>query len=354
MNLTEHSNELNDTVPSGDKASFSFSDLTLTEWVTSIAILCVFFLGVFGNLYVIAVFGYRKRRTRSRYESLLLTLATADLCCSLFTPVMFAYGTITRYKRWDFGWLGCKTILAVLPINVTISHGILLLISYERYRSVTMPLKQKMPTSKLVTWIGISVVAAVIMASPYIYALEVVKDPLNAVNTCISPGEKTDAVFVYSVINLLRDVIASALMAIMSIRISKGLTRNSLSCTVKKKELSRTASYKRLKKMLAIIVGLFSICVIPVDIFQVGLYSSYYVVEHLKPNVFAIILKVNTFLSILQASNSALSVIVYAKMHRDFRALRKWLFCCFFTVKKKKSSRLIMDDENHNVQGTNV
>ena len=115
--------------------------------ITFIAMSFVLLFGTLGNAYVIFVFGCNKN-SRTSYETLLLILVVVDLCCSIFSPSLFIYGTLTKYKQWHFGEFGCKVIPSIFSLNVSVSQGILIMISIERYRNITNPLRCKVLPQK--------------------------------------------------------------------------------------------------------------------------------------------------------------------------------------------------------------
>ncbi len=82
-------------------------------------------IGVVGNSLIIYKFGYVKRNRRSKYESLLLVLGAADLICVAVVPIVFAYGTYTSFQSWELGIVGCKLVLTMLPMNITITQGMI-------------------------------------------------------------------------------------------------------------------------------------------------------------------------------------------------------------------------------------
>lgn len=87
-------------------------------------------------------------------------------------------------------------------------------------------------------------------------------------------------------------------------------------CLITVKRRLRKA--ERARRMLMIVVIVFSICVLPLDIFHLILYTCFK--AGVKPSAedYKVILSFNTFLNILQITNSATNVVIYSKMQKSF------------------------------------
>ena len=301
------------------------ADITLgtAEAIALSELVFIFLLGTVGNSLVIFVFGWRKRNNRKHFEHLLLLLAITDLFVSIIIPLLFIYGTVTQYKQWHFGYVGCKMILSIFPITVTISQSILVLISFERYKSITDPLGARITKTFVYLWLLITLITACFLVSPYAYTLQVVTDKVYAINTCV-PSNSIN-LFIYSLGNFIRDFAASVVMIVLGIMTSKSLTIGNL--LLHKQEIKKhLMNANKARKLLIAVVCVFSCCVLPLDLFQFIIYTMYELKIQFTRQGYDIIIKCNTFLSILQVMNSAANIVIYSKMHQDFT---RNIFACF-------------------------
>ena len=293
--------------------------LTPLDMFTAVMLLLLFFIGTIGNVLTIWVFMIKKKRKRKRFELLLSVLAITDLFSAIFVPLLFLYGTLTKYNRWDMGYLGCKLISSLFPVSVSLSQGILILISYDRYRSMSNPFGSPIRGTFIIVWIATSFVISCALVSPYYYALELVSSPAYGINTCAPSPYKFNQYYIYSCGNILRDVIATVALIVLGIMTNKSLKSkqgtlfSSLSAFNKRQRNANKA-----RKMLIVVACVFSVCVIPLDLFQVLVYTMIKLRVNISSVTYDGILKVNTFLLILQVANSSTNFIIYSKMNRNF------------------------------------
>ncbi|XP_065058465.1 neuropeptide receptor 15-like [Rhopilema esculentum] len=297
-------------------------------------------VGILGNIAILYKFAYVKSVSRTQYETLLLALSVADLVCMVVTPNVFAYGTITRFRSWHGGTAGCKFVLSVLPMNVTVTQGLLIIISFQRYRALTKPLSPFIFTkAKLIFWVGICLLSALVFVSPYAYSLEVVSEPTHATMTCTTPGEKSNYLLAFASINVARDIITTAILSVTGLFTTKALndtidgiaTRNSNESW----KNSRIMSTIRVRKLLRNMITVFCFCTLPLDFFQFALYVAFKILGPIEVKIYEVLRNINTVLFLLQASNSAANIFIYARTHEDFKS---W--------SKKIRRRLRMEDKN--------
>ena len=320
----------NTTVSSTQAPTYSESiHLDSVDKIAICQCVFVFLTGALGNSLIVYILGWKKRKERNTYERFLLILSITDLLSSFIVPLLFMYGTITKFMQWDFGYVGCKILVSVLPITVTLSHGILILISYERYRATTNPLGSSFRKFFINLWMLITLCIAFLIVSPYAYSLTIDKDYGGG---CLPSHFLSNQIFALG--SLLRDIIATIALIILS-----GKTTNAIrkSDTVRSLSSINHRRYsKRTKKMLTVLVCVFSTCVIPADLFQVGYYTYYMVhgdplhnnYENVKIDfkTTELLVVFNTFLQILQVSNSAWNIFIYSRMQKDVRRTIRVLF----------------------------
>ena len=317
----------NRTMNNLNSTSTHVAEITLgtVEAVALSELVLIFLFGTVGNSLVIYVFGWKKRHSRKHFEYLLLLLAITDLFASTTIPLLFIYGTVTQYKQWHFGYLGCKIILSIFPITVTISQSILVLISFERYKSISDPLGNKMKKLFVYLWLLFTFITSILLVSPYAYTLQVVTAEEYGINTCIPSNEGFIHLFIYSLGNFIRDFAASVVMVILGIMTAKSLKTSCL--LLHKREIKKhLVNANKARKMLIVVVCVFNCCVLPLDLFQVIIYSKFQLNSFVTKQEFDIIIKCNTFLSILQVANCVANIFIYSKMHQDFS---RNLFDCF-------------------------
>ena len=279
----------------------------------------VFLVGVIGNLLVLYVFVWKKRRTRSRFETLLIPLALTDFFTSLITPVVFTYGTLTHYRRWDFGQFGCKILSSFFPVSITISQSILVLISYERYKAVMTPFEMKLKKMFIRLWIALTIFASLLLVSPYTDTLEIVVDYTYDIYTCIPNNEKYYQLYFYSVGNTVRDFSATVAMVILGFKTSRYIKNRVEGITDQRSKSKRLLCAGKARKMLVVVVCCFSLCVFPLDLFQAITYTLYITKTIPSIEAYNLLLQANTYLTVLQIANSATNILIYSKMHNDFR-----------------------------------
>lgn len=286
------------------------------ELAQIVCLILISVIGIVGNQVVIYVFGWKKRNSRRRFETLLLLLAICDFVASLVDPPAFIYAIATHFSQWHFGFIGCKLILSTGPANITISQGILVLISYERYRSVANPLGETLKKSFFILWLICTLLLSIILVSPYTYSLEIVIDANYSMNTCAPSGTKLNAFYIFAIGNISRDLVASLSLVVLGVMTTRMMKQAKIlthqTSSIKKRRQNTTKA----TKMLVVVACVFTICIIPLDLFQVMVYSFFHA-DFIQEHYSSIVL-CNTFLHILQMSNSASNIVVYSRMHTDF------------------------------------
>ena len=93
----------------------------------------VLLLGVFGNIVVFYVVGFRKKK-RNSGDVYILSLACADLFGSLAAPLIMLNDLITDMSVWFYGGILCYIMPAITPATMCASAWSLVLISVDRLR----------------------------------------------------------------------------------------------------------------------------------------------------------------------------------------------------------------------------
>ncbi|XP_022257491.1 muscarinic acetylcholine receptor DM1-like [Limulus polyphemus] len=161
-NITEFSFGVSGSI---DKASYSVSEVILIAIVTGILSLGT----VVGNIMVMISFKMDKQlQTISNY--FLLSLAIADLWIGLVSMPLFTMYTLLGF--WPLGSMICDTWLAFDYLNSNASVLNLLIISFDRYFSVTRPLtyRARRTTKRAAFMIACAWVISLVLWPPWIYS----------------------------------------------------------------------------------------------------------------------------------------------------------------------------------------
>ena len=307
-----------------------------TNAMTSFDLLVVIILavlmtiGVVGNACVIYILrkdvGKKKKRYSTKssitscttpkqrnrwFESRVIVLSIVDLLSSCLVPSLFIYGTLHNFRRWHFGNLGCKLFVSLFPFTVSMSQGILVCIPYERYFIIKSKTRRK-PPIRVSIWLTGVVIIALLLVSPYTYSLDLVRDRCRSINKQLH--------MIYVLGNVIRDLVSAILVLIFSVKtvhllrrcdrkMRKSSNNNSKSPGSKQRQQKST----RVTRIFSTILVSFSVCVIPVDLFQCIFlfFPGHMMKEFGKRKLFV----VNTLLATLQISNSVINVFIYSSKH---------------------------------------
>jgi len=281
----------NNTSISPDHPNSGISPYLPSEIMNIIALTLICVMGTIGNFLVIYVFAWKKRKHRKRFESLLAILAVVDMFASMVVPTLFLYGTVTRYRQWHFGYIGCKVISSLFPASVTISQGILILISYERYKSIKNPFERPLRKLFICLWLLVTFLVALLLVSPYIYVLKLVSSSRYEIHTCM-PSQENNSLLLYSIGNVLRDFAATTVMLVFGMMTNKLLKQSN-------KMSSLACGFSRARHQMII-------------------YIFYKTNFKFNKTSYKAVLLLNSVLSVLQIANSATNVIIYSRMHKGF------------------------------------
>lgn len=148
-------------------------------WFKVTAFVAIFFLGVLGNLLVIYVFRSKQNDESSKtspMELLIIYLAWVDLIASVVNPPLYIYWILTYSKEWVFGHVLCKVIPSITALSVTMSLGLIVLITIERCHFMRHPFDRKEFTKRHVHWMVLVVfIISVLTEFTYIYHLQVTR-----------------------------------------------------------------------------------------------------------------------------------------------------------------------------------
>ena len=323
----------NTTSSAANNLSQSMTNELITEPLDIFALVfmaIIFILGVFCNLLTVCVISFMKKSPSSTYDLLIISLSISDLLCVIIVPSIFAYGTITRFQSWAFGLIGCKILLSVLPVNVTVSQGILILMSIDRYLAISKPFKRNgFSKRNAFLCVAVTIVIAVLLVSPRTYALELHYNPKMSTKTCTTPGSSNIIMLSYACINFFRDIISTVILAASGRKLYNALMTSSSNMEkygYTGSNYAASLSYiKQTHKVLRLILIAFSLCTIPLDAFQFCLYLVFQVGTPISSDAYVWIRSVNSVLYLCQTSNAVVNVFIYGARHRDFKPVLRRL-----------------------------
>ncbi|CAB3397245.1 unnamed protein product [Caenorhabditis bovis] len=180
-------------IPTETSSSTYFDDYTTTKLFgvegRMILIITIGFISAFltsvGNLMVMVSFKIDKQlQTISNY--FLFSLAVADIAIGVISIPMFTY--YTAMQTWDIGYTMCQFWLCIDYLMSNASVLNLLLISFDRYFSVTRPLsyRPRRTTKKALTMIACTYIISLILWPPWIISWPYIEGKFTAEpGTCV-------------------------------------------------------------------------------------------------------------------------------------------------------------------------
>ena len=223
-------------------------------------------IGTAGNSVVCYVFGFKQRKHRSVPETLFLYLGAIDFTASLVNPSLHIYWTITKYSRWDFGIIGCKILVPMAPISVTLSALIILIIAVDRYFVICGVFGRSYSRARIHSAVLIAAGFSICLYMPYVILLTVnERFPCFVVSIA-------DPVYAYSTISvlLLQDVGFILVLSITNFKSFSALQRRGNSILEQSLYARRARSNKRVAKILLAMSCVFCLLVLPRDIMQLA------------------------------------------------------------------------------------
>ncbi|XP_070545120.1 QRFP-like peptide receptor [Ptychodera flava] len=292
------------------------------------ALICAFgvniALSIIGNIGVIIVLIFGRAKTV--LNRFLINLALADLTMAIFC-MPFTFPTII-YGHWIFSSGMCPTVIFLQHVSVFVSIYTLTAIGVDRYFAVMHPLKIRITKTKgkiliaLIWFVSVSlsiVQAMVARTKPFDY-----KE--GTIYFCSEwwPSETAATVHEMFVIVISYFLPLTALL-FTYLRIGRRLWGRKLPGNAdEQRDKSCANSKKKVIKMLMVVVLMFTLCWLPLQVFNLFIKFSSYQSDH--PDRQDMIRKVNACVLWLAMSNSFVNPIIYSFLNDGFRADMKALF----------------------------
>ena len=309
----------NSTATPSPEALQDGSSYDIMTIILVFALCLIMIVGTIGNASVCYFFGWKLRGGRSIPDKLFLYLGIVDLISSILNPGVYLYFELTRYKRWDFGIIGCKVLVPFGPISTLMSASFIQIIAIDRYFVIVKPFGRTYD----IRCINISVLAAIALSiASYLYYILILTVPPG--KTCIveDASDKRYSIPVV-VFLLLQDIIYILIIVFTNTAIYLELRKKD---ALSKSETGGEQSNKRKRKlfrMLMIMSLVFIFLILPKDLFQLSFTFSWMDAVGIKYDYNLV--QINTILKILYTSNSCVNVFIYSKMHSRFRVSQKSL-----------------------------
>ena len=274
-------------------------------------------LGASGNLLIISYFlkiNFGNKLTKmSLYHFLIIQLAIVDLMTSVITSI-----TISKFYEpaWRLGSFMCTFgypfLISILPY---VSYWILVLISYERYRSITQPFAIRGTKCKYSIIIFLIIVICCLAFIPFMSKTRVKIDAHE--NRKCEDGMRnfsaTNYVFYALFLRTLDCFLPASLMYFFLRRIQNWMNKdvNQLPLTEESKKRNSLA-LKTLRNLIIVYIT----CVFPGRLVVTGLHVE----DNFRTDGIRFSFKfVHELFSLVSLLNNVVNVFVYAVMIMDFR-----------------------------------
>ena len=152
------------TTEPGFKESLSFKVFKITLY-SLILLFCLL-----GNSMVVFIV-CRTKRMRMPSNLLILNLAICDLITPI-TSIPFDLALEENDYVWPFGRVLCKTLWPLATLSATSASLTLALISFDRYRVIMHPFKQRLSSKQVKYSIGFTHLLGLLFVLPYVYYLD--------------------------------------------------------------------------------------------------------------------------------------------------------------------------------------
>ena len=278
-------------------------------------------LGILGNLFIIMYFLKINRKNLSKmslYHFLIIQLAVFDLITSVATST-----AIMEFHEptWQAGRLTC-TIVVPLAIGLLpfVSCSILVLLSYERYRSITQPFAPKATKMKYSLMIAAIMLFGTAILVPLMMNGKLVtgtlENPADSQLRCGDGMRNFEAVgyVVYGGFLRILDCFVPAYLMYCfyrRIRVWMNADFNHLPLTPESKKRNELA-LRTLRNLIIIYIA----TVFPGRLALSALHADDNFRDNVTTNYFNFVHQVFTTLSLI---NNVVNVFVYVVMIKDFR-----------------------------------
>ena len=262
------------TTVNGSNCSISVNP-TADKIVKTFTYCLIFIVSLVGNS-LIAIIVYRTQTLRKPVNLFMVNMAMSDL---LFPIFMFPWNLTELYLGLQDSWpisgnLGqilCKFLIFLPSVSVAVSVQSLILIAVDRFGAVVFPFRPPLIRSKLCRFFILATwVMAVVLCSPYLFALKVVEHEGRFV--CVERWKETfgeaSSISIYALLLsvflfYIPIAVLTILYSIILIKLKTRIFPGEQSAHVAEQRAKR---HRNVLKMVIAIVLAFALCWLPFTI----------------------------------------------------------------------------------------
>ena len=311
----------------------------------------IFLVGLLGNMtiivYFLKIYGWRRIRKISNYHFLIILLAMVDLVVIILNTVDTTVLKL-RITARDVDKISIVSSIILQKGSNTTSCWLLVILSYERYRSIVHPFNVSLKKRFILMGFLLIWVACLLVNWPVFMTFYIGRSP--------GAGLEGDESLLYSIIPLMLDcVLPSTVLVFYNWQISRYLKKNTfphynnetavneappaVSSTVKRDEATssnrssssqcrRNKKNETANKTLRNLVIIYICCVWPGRLIN---NASFFVIKYNTLFYFenyVVVCVVEESLDFLMFLNNVINVFVYAVLIPKFRSFLLKLFTC--------------------------
>ncbi|GCB83082.1 hypothetical protein scyTo_0024042 [Scyliorhinus torazame] len=332
--MNNHSMNISEVIPNGTRPRFSdFDSCQASSPVMFLLILAysvVTVVGLFGNLCLIFIIK-RQKENHNVTNILIANLSVSDvLICVMCIPFTVVY---TLMDYWVFGDVMCKANSFIQCVSVTVSIFSLVLIAIERHQLIVNPRGWKPAVSHACWGIGLIWFISLIISFPFITFHLLTDDPFRNVSSqsefykdkfvCIEiwPSEIDRLVFTTCLL-VVQYFAPLCFMFVCYLKIFICLKKRNGMVDKMRENESRINESKRINMMLVSIVVAFTVCWLPLNIFNVVFDWNHEVLMNCHYNL------VFTLCHLTAMISTCINPIFYGFLNKNFQKDLNMLIHC--------------------------
>lgn len=312
--------------------------------------IATFVVGLIGNLLVLIVIA-AKRAKKTVNDLFIMNLAVSDLTLIFFLPIHI-YGMFHTIPVNPFL---CHFIFPLMTVSLFVSVYTLTSMAIHRCHVILNPFKQEIRQRSAIMWITF----LWLLSFTNVLPLMIVTRPVRS-SECIENWPSLNHRRAYTAaLFVLQYILPLAIIAIAYIRIGLDLNcsfQGLCKCQLTDKRIQNQARRRenlKVTKTLAIIVGIFAVCMLPS---QVGWMLLDFGNERQQKIAANIVFK---FSIVLTVFHSCLNPLAYGSITKQFRRgyvkyLSYLCFCCRHSILRKfKMMRSVESPSQHSKRKMN-
>lgn len=284
------------------------------------AVVCI--MGLFGNTLVIyAVLRFTNMRTVTNMY--ILNLAIADECFLIGIPFLI----ITMHLgEWTFGKIMCKTYMVSTSITQFTSSIFLIIMSADRYIAICHPVsstRYRSPfVAKMVALLAWTI-SAIFMLPVMMYATTIESDGKDKKTTCNIEWPQDDVAGPGTAFTLYSLILGFVIPLSLILTFYSMVLRKLQTVGPKTRFKDKKRSYRKVTKLVLIVITAYVLCWLPYWISQVALITS-------PPDICNTQFQITLFVLVgcMGYSNSAINPILYAFLSDNFKNSFLKAFSC--------------------------